>query len=116
VGAVDGCGEVAVAEGEPGVVAEAGEGFEGVEGVAADAEAALLVGQAGQVVEDDIDVRRDVEAEELGVVADVGDDGDGLPADDSQEALEEAGGADAAGESMTDAHRDAIPGQPPQET
>ncbi len=51
------------------------------------------------MVEDDIDVRGDVKAEELGVVAHVGDDGDGLlPVDYLEEALEEAGGADAAGE------------------
>jgi hypothetical protein len=76
VRAGDAGGEIAVAQTEPGVVAETGEGIERVERIAAETEAALLVGEAGQVVEDDIDVGGDVEAEELGIVADVGDDRD----------------------------------------
>ena len=68
--------DVAVAELEPGlVVAELLRRLERVPGLAAPAPAALLVVHVGERVEQAVEVRRDVQAEHLGVVADVADHG-----------------------------------------
>ena len=96
--AVDGGGEVAVAEVEPASVAEAPEGIDDGEGVAFQTPAGLGIDHAGEGVDDDVGVGGDVEAEHLDVVGDVGDDGDGGGVDDLHETLEESGSAHAAGE------------------
>ncbi len=56
------------------------------------------IDRAGQRVDDDVDVRRDVQAEELLVVAGVGDDGEVFLRHDLHDALEKARRANAAGE------------------
>ena len=96
--AVHGGGEVAVAEVEPAVVAEAAQGVRHGEGVAREPPAGFGVDHAREGVDDDVDVGGNVQAEHLHVVAHVGDDGHGGGIGDAHEALQEAGGADAPGE------------------
>src|SRR5205814_6196880 len=67
--------EIAVAELEPGLAAEPLDRVEGVPGLLRAAPSALLVSQAGERVEQRVQVRRDVEAVHLEVVADIGDHG-----------------------------------------
>ena len=67
--------EVAVAEPEPVLAAERGDGRERLPGLACPAPAPLLVVQAGERVEDAVEVGRDGEPEHLEVVADVADHG-----------------------------------------
>jgi len=102
-GAEDVGGQVAVAEAEPGLAAQQAQGLQAVEGVAPVAPAAGLVDQAGQGVGDDVQVRADVEAEELVVIAGIDDDRHLLRLHDPQEALQEAGAADAAGKNRDQA-------------
>ncbi len=91
-------GEVLVAQREPGVLAEAGHLLERRVRLAAQAPAALLVVQAGERVQHRVDVRGDVQAVQLGVVADVHDDVEGVRGQRSRHAVGQAGAADAAGE------------------
>ena len=65
--------EVAIAEREPVLAAKPADGLERVPGLAAAPPAALLVGKACERIEDRIEIRRDVEAEHLDVVAYVAD-------------------------------------------
>jgi hypothetical protein len=65
--------EVPVAEREPRLAAEAAGGRERVRRLVAHAPAALLVEEPGERVEDGVEVGRDVEPEDLDVVADVHD-------------------------------------------
>ena len=65
--------EVAVAELEPRLSAEPGDDFHRLPGLVRPPPPALLVRDAGERVEDAVEVRRDVEAEHLDVVADVAD-------------------------------------------
>ena len=75
-GALDVGRQVGVADGEPARLAVALEHGVGGHRVAADAPAAFGVDQAAERVEQRVDVGRDVEAVQLEVVADVGDDGE----------------------------------------
>src|SRR5262249_49212777 len=59
---------VAVAEPEPGLTPEVGDGCERVPALLGPSPAALLVGDAGERVEDAVEVGRDVETEHLDVV------------------------------------------------
>ena len=88
-------GEVAVAEREPGGLAEPAERAEAGEGVARDTPAPHRVAPPGERVEDGVEVRGDVETEELLVVARVADDGEAARLDEAGEAPQEASPADA---------------------
>ena len=88
--------EVAVAEPEPRLAAERRGALERVPRLVRTAPAALLVGQAGERVEDRVEVGRDVEAEHLDVVADVADDRELARVDHLDEPAQEARAADAA--------------------
>ena len=91
--------EVAVAELEPRlVVAERPGRVERVPRLAAAAPAALLVVEVGERVDDAVEVGRDVQAEELVVVADVPDHRHLARPDEVDEAADEARAADAARE------------------
>jgi hypothetical protein len=94
-------GEVAVAEREPRVLAEALELRERRVRLLLQAPAALLVVDPGERVHDGVEVGGDGQAVALGVVADVDDDGQGVGAAVGQregEAVGEAGAAHPAGE------------------
>ena len=84
-------GEVAVAEAEPGVLAVAGEGVDGGEGLARQAPAGVGVLGPGQRVGDRVEVGAHVEAVEPVVVGGVDDDGDVGGVDDLHEAAQEPG-------------------------
>ncbi len=90
--------EIAVAEPEPVLAAERRDRAERLPGLAGPAPASLLVVQAGEGVEDAVEVGRDGHPEHLEVVADVADDGDIRAARHVDEAAREARAADAAGE------------------
>ena len=99
--------EIAVAEPEPVLPAERGDGAERFPRLARPAPAAFLVVQPGERVEDAVEVGRDGETEDVQVVADVADHGHVARIDRADEAAREARPADAAGEER-DLHR----GQP----
>ena len=88
--------DVSVAELEPGLLAELLRSSERVPGLVCAPPAALLVGESRQRVEQRVEVRRDVQAEDLDVVADVPDDRQ--LAGHLDETACEAGAPDAAGE------------------
>ena len=88
--------EIAVAEREPVLAAERADRLERVPGLAAPPPAALLVGEAGERVEDRVEIRRDVEAEHLDVVADVADHARRSRAGDVDDAADEARAAHAS--------------------
>ena len=90
--------EIAVAEPEPVLAAERGDGGERLPGLSGAAPASLLVVQAGERVEDAVEVGRDREAEHVEVVADVPDHRHAGRIDGADEPAREAGAADAAGE------------------
>ena len=90
--------EVAVAEPEPVLAAERGDGPERLPRLARAAPAALLVVQPGERVEDAVEVGRDRETEDVEVVADVADHRHVGRIDGADEAAREARAADAAGE------------------
>ena len=90
--------EVAVAEPEPVLAAERGDCAERLPRLSGAAPAALLVVQAGEGVEDAVEVGRDGESEHVEVVADVPDHGHAGRIDGADEPAREAGAADAAGE------------------
>src|SRR4029079_19408128 len=87
-----------VAEVEPAGIAEALELVDDGESVAGEAPAGLRAHRAGERVDDDVRVGRDVEAEHLDVVARVRDDGYVARIGGGGQALEETGGAAAPGE------------------
>ena len=90
--------EVPVAELEPGLRAEAGRRLARVPALAGPAPAALLVEHAGEGVEDRVEVRRDMQADDLEVVADVADNGHVRGVDRLGEGAGEARAAEPAGE------------------
>ena len=90
--------DVAVAEDEPVRAAEPADDAEGLAGVAVDAPALLGVHDAGQRVEARVEVGRDVQAEQLDVVADVADDRHRLGADGVDQPEREPRPADATGQ------------------
>ena len=92
-------GQVAVAEREPGVVAEASQRLQQVEALAREAPAGLAVDQARQCVGDDVEVGTDAQPEEVAIVARVHDDAE-LPGwEHADQPVQEAGGADPTRES-----------------
>ena len=91
-------GEVAVAELEPGRLAEPRELPGGRPRLAFEAPPTLPVGQARQRVQDGVVVRADPEAVEVLVVAGVDDHGQVAGRDDELEPERQLGPADAAGE------------------
>ena len=91
-------GEVAVAEAEPRLGAEVAHGLEAAEGLAREAPAPLDIEPAGERVGDRVEVGRDVESPDLGVVAGVADDGQVARVHDGRQASEELGGAGATGD------------------
>ena len=94
---VEAGGEVAVGEAEPARRAELGQAVEDREAVVAQAPAALLVDLAAEPVGDQVGVGGDVDAEDLDVVAGVGDHAQ-VGADLLLHAGGELGAAGAAGE------------------
>src|SRR6188472_2913618 len=88
--------EIAVAEREPVLSAQPADRLESAPGLVAPSPAAALVGNAGERVEDRVEVRRDVQAEHLDVVADVPDHGRPRRARDLDDAADEARAADSA--------------------
>ncbi len=101
-GAQDVRREVAVAEREPAGPAERGRAPPSTANVSPSMpQPRSDRREAGERVEDGVEVGRDVQAVELVVVAGVDDDGEVVAGDHAGEAAQEAGGADAAGQ-----HRD----------
>ena len=90
--------EVAVPEVEPALGAQCGHRLEAVERLVDAAPAARDVERAAEGVGDGVEIRRDVEAPDLGVVARVADDGQLRWIEDPREAAQELRGAGAAGE------------------
>ena len=90
--------EITVAEREPVLAAERADRLERLPGLAAPPPAALLVREAGERVEDRVEIRRDVEAEHLDVVADVADHARRSRACDIDHAADEARTAHASRE------------------
>src|SRR6185437_9094761 len=88
--------EVAVSELEPGLAPELLDRVARVPRLVCTPPAALLVAQAGERVEQRVEVGRDVEAVHLQVVADVRDHGNVARRDDLGQRLNEARAADAA--------------------
>ena len=95
--------EIAVAELEPVGRAESRHGVERVPRLAGAAPAALLVGDSCERVEHAVEIRRDAQAEELEVVADVDDRRDALGAERLDEGAYELRAAEAAAQ-RDDAH------------
>ena len=96
--------EVSVAELEPRLAAEPGHDLHRLPRLVRAAPAALLVRDAGERVEDAVEVGRDVKAEHLDVVADVADHGHRRRLHDLDETAQEARAADAAGEHDDSGH------------
>ena len=90
--------DVAVAEPEPVLAAQARRRLERVPRLVGPPPATLGVDEPGERVEQAVEVRRDVEPEDLEVVADVADDGELAGLEDAGEAAREAGAAAAARE------------------
>ena len=90
--------EVEVAEGEPRLPAERRDAPEHAPRLSRASPAALVVVDACERVHDRVEVGRDVQAEDLDVVADVADDGDVVRRCDVHDSADEACAADAAGE------------------
>ena len=90
--------DVAVSQREPDLRRRAARPAERVRRLVADAPAALLVEEPGQRVEDGVEVGRDVQAEELDVVADVDDRRHLLGAGRACERVHEPRAAQAAAE------------------
>ena len=90
--------EIAVTELEPRLPAEPGHDLHRLPGLVRPPPAALLVRHAGERVEDAVEVRRDVEAEHLDVVADVADHRHRRRLHDLDETAQEARSADASRE------------------
>ena len=95
-GAVQADGVVAVAEAEPGVVAEAREGLDQLEAIAGQAPAPRRLDASRERVGDDVEVRGDVDAVERRVVAGVHDRCHLAGRDRAREAAQEARGSDPA--------------------
>src|SRR5262249_31482045 len=94
-GAVEAGRQVAIAQPEPGRVAERREPLDGAEAVAGEPVALLLVDPTRQRVGDDVEVGGDVHAVERVVVAGVDDGGDAFGREAAGEPAQEARGADA---------------------
>ncbi len=90
--------EIAVAEPEPVLAAERRDRLEGAPALVRAAPTSLLVVQAGQRVEDAVEIRRDGHPEHLEVVADVADHGHVRGVDRRRQAAREPGAADAPGQ------------------
>jgi len=82
--------EIAVAEREPVLTAERADRLARVPGLAAAPPAALLISEAGERVEDRVEIRRDMEPEHLDVVAHVADHAGGGCAGDVDDTADEA--------------------------
>src|SRR5437016_4247744 len=89
-------GQIAVAEVEPGLAAEAPEGLHKAPGLVPPAPAELEVVDAGEGVEQGVDVGRDRKSQMLEVVAGIGDDNQRLGRQYAVEAERQLGAADAA--------------------
>jgi len=96
--------DVSVAELEPALRAELGHRGQRAPRLAGEPPAALLVGPARERVEHRVEVRRHVQAEHLGVVRHVADNGNGAWIDDRHDASQEPRASDAACE-HDDVHR-----------
>src|SRR5690348_5298086 len=90
--------DVEIPQPEPALSAPGRGGRERVPGLARPPPAAFLVVQVGKRVENRVEVRRDMEAEHLDVVADVADHGELTGREGGLEAAREAGPADTPGE------------------
>ena len=97
--ALDVGGEIAVAEPEPGLAAEAAECIHERPRLAGDAPAGLRIGNARQRVNDCVDVWTDMQTEMLEIVAYVDDDSQFLRRQDTGKSVRKLCAADAAGES-----------------
>src|SRR5581483_6741675 len=98
LGAIHVGGKVAVAKLEPRVCAEAAERFETAEAIAAKAPSTLGIGQAGQCVHDSIEVRRDVQTLDIGVVCGISNEEYAFRLQHAAETTEKTGCTDAAGQ------------------
>jgi len=98
-GAIEMRGKIAIAELKPGIRAEAAKGFKAAEAVAANAPAAFGIGEAGQGVHHRIEIGRDVQAVNFGIVRGVADDEDAFGRQQAGETVEKTRGAYAASDS-----------------
>ena len=90
--------DVEIAEHEPALATPGAGRLERLPRLAGPPPAALGVVQAGEAVEDGVEIGRDVQAEHLQVVADVADDRQLARREHVVEPRRELGAADAAGE------------------
>ena len=88
--------EIAVAEVEPGLAAEASQRLHKGPGLVAPAPAELRIVEAGEGVEQGVDIGRDREPQMLEIVAGIGDDGQRAGRQDAIEAERQLGAADPA--------------------
>ena len=95
-GALDMNRQVAIAEAEPVLAAERRERLHERPGLVLPAPSELRVVEAGQRVHQRVGVRRDMQAEMLEIVADIGDDEQIVRRQDPAQAQRELGAADAA--------------------
>src|SRR5579884_2659683 len=90
-------GKVAVAEQEPILIAVAGQLLHRIVGVIANTPAVCGIDDTSQRIQNDIDIRRNVQAIKLAVVSCIGDDGNLLLGDDLDHSLQEAGSSNTTG-------------------
>ena len=89
--------EVAIAEAEPILAAERRERFHERPGLVLPAPSELRVVEASKRVHQRVGVRRDMQAEMLEIIADIGDDKQIVRRHDPAEAQRELGAPDASG-------------------
>src|SRR5579871_664044 len=97
-GALDMNRKIAVAKAEPVLAAERGKGLHERPGFVLPAPTEFCIVEAGKRVHERVGVRRDMQAEMLEIIANIGDDDEIFGLDDPAQAQRELGAADAAGE------------------
>ncbi len=96
LGAIQVRGQIHIAELKPGVGAQPPQRFQTSEAVAANAPAVLRIRQTGQRVGDRIEIGRDVQSVNLGIVGGVADDEDAFGRNYARQAIQKTRGAYSA--------------------
>ena len=94
--ALDMEGEIAIAQSEPGLPAQRLERRHEVPALIAAAPAQLAIGEAGERIENRVDIGRDGEAQMLEIIAGIHDERE-VPAKDARQAQSKLGATDATG-------------------